>query len=289
METRPTRLHLQQEQTSSCWLFVLEAIAHAHGLPTTALKIAMHAYPDDADVARRAYPGSGLEDEDSNLVALRLMAENLDDMCAELESLQARGRSWVSEERLLSLAQSKLKSTECVKFIRFNSSKEARIGSLVDIFNRAYKKAVRVLRIQTEARVPGSGKLLQGPSMNVEPYDQRGAEAALEAMHSEMPVFLGIRARYALRQEDLHSNGAARTRVDWTGRRDAMQPSNHALLLTGYDSRGGIVSYKDPNYGNMEIRITTEQFTMMAGNTGYDQYLDMKSFSHHGRLRELAG
>jgi hypothetical protein len=125
--------------------------------------------------------------------------------------------------------------------------------------------------------------------MVVEPHDQWGAEAALVAMHSEMPVFLGVRARYTLRNEDLH-NGAVPYRIDWTDRRDPMGPANHGLLLTGYDDRRRIVSYKDPNYGDVEIRITTEQFTMMAGNTGYDQYLDMKSFSHsHGRLRELAG
>ena len=44
-----------------------------------------------------------------------------------------------------------------------------------------------------------------------------------------------------------------------------LAPTAHAVLLVRYESGPKVVVYKDPNFGDLELRVTVQQFRAMAG------------------------
>jgi hypothetical protein len=176
----------------------------------------------------------------------------------------------------------------CVKYINFDDQGYAPIDDLIDIFTRAHQKAT-ILQYSVMSEHSPNSSLLAGNETIVEAGDYERAVRKLDALRSKMPVYLAVKARYRVRDQDEPPPGQpAPHRVDWTDRSDAMQFTSHALLLTGYDKSRRIVSYKDPNYGDIEIRITASQFIEMAGDAEYNDKLRMRPYdASQGRLREL--
>jgi hypothetical protein len=71
---------------------------------------------------------------------------------------------------------------------------------------------------------------------------------------------MGVNMRFTIRQED---EGDI---IDFTKRAETeMSPTRHAVLLDKYDTNSDVVTCKDPNYGDVEIRITAKQLLAMAG------------------------
>lgn len=276
METRKTRLRIQQGP--SCWLFVLEALARAHGLKTSSLKVAMHAYPEE----------EGLGDENRRLEAVGIMAGNLQKMVEALEP-HSENSSVIGRQKLESLARETGTST-CLKFIRYdeigtgkNRVEVADAEDLVEIFEKARDRAARLLEM-FQSQGSGMETILGDTAQRVKPGSSRGSTVKkLRGLREDMPVYLSVRKRFRPRDEDLPAAGQPMPDVvDWADRTDPMEPTTHALLLTGY--RHGIVSYKDPNYGDIEIHITVEQFMEMTG----DKRITMRSYDpDEGQLHEL--
>jgi hypothetical protein len=81
---------------------------------------------------------------------------------------------------------------------------------------------------------------------------------------------MAVNMRFTIRPKD---NGDI---IDFIQRDVAeMSPARHAVLLDKYDTKSDLVTYKDPNYGDVEVKVTSEQLLAMAG-TGSIQ---LRSFS----------
>ncbi|WP_217164635.1 hypothetical protein [Streptomyces sp. AC512_CC834] len=276
VETRKTRLYAQQGP--SCWLFVLEALAQAHGLKTSDLKVAMHAYPKGAE----------LEGEDRRAEAVGIMAGNLGRMVQELKK-HGENSPDISRQHVEAFAQA-TGTSNCLRFIKFssmgvgeNAVEIAEVEGLVDVFSKALRRAVQ---LQTIIESPESDMktILGGDAKKVKAgSSKKSATDKLKDLREKMPVYLSVRKRYKPRDVDYPDPSQPKPDgVYWTERTDPMESTRHALLLTGY--KKGIVSYKDPNFGDFEIRITVEQFAEMTG----DKYLTMRAHdSENGALNEL--
>ncbi|MGP4114443.1 eCIS core domain-containing protein [Streptomyces sp. 4N509B] len=278
METRNTLLYPQQGP--SCWLYVLEALARAHGLDTSALRLAMFSYPNSSD----------LDDDGDREAAVRRLTANLDRMIAELADYGETSQA-ISRQRVEEMAERNLGSTRCVLSLRFQTMQAggvsvaiADVEGIIDAFSEAREKAGLLLETISESDDP-LRTILGAKKRKIragDPVDSVREE--LQGLRSRMPVYLGVRKRFKPRPQDT-PGGQAPSRVDWTSRTDAMESTVHAVLLTGYRPSQGIVSYKDPNFGDIEIRITVEQFQRMAG----DHRLTVRPYRQgHGTLPQLA-
>ncbi|MGW6455597.1 hypothetical protein ACWF94_06650 [Streptomyces sp. NPDC055078] len=236
-----------------------------------------------------AYPkGEELGYEDRRVEAVKKMAENLDWMVQALRS-HSKNSEEISRQDVERIAQ-EAGATKCLRFIGFErvamgkyEVEIADVGGIIDVFDEAWRRAERLRRI---VDTPGSDtkEILGGDAERVRPESSvASATRKLKELREEMPVFLSVRKRYKPRERDRPDPSQPMPMgVYWTDRTDPMESTNHALLLTGY--KKGIVSYKDPNFGDIEIRITVEQFMEMAG----DRYLTMRPYDpDRGALDEL--
>jgi hypothetical protein len=96
---------------------------------------------------------------------------------------------------------------------------------------------------------------------------------------------VSIRARFIPTKDELNADSGA---VDLSNRDFAeLKKTAHAILLDEYDEETKIVTYKDPNYGDLKLQVTHLQFQAMAG----DDKVKLRPFFRDGfgksRLAEV--
>ena len=261
---------LMQQTGPSCWLFVLEGLAKEEGLGTRWLSTAMQAYPSSEEALEELSKMEGIEGARKRMAALRLMAKRLEKFVSILESYRDKGGT--DQNSQLTLPRDKAETFSLragvyealQKYLKHDSVKE---GSLVtkDVigdFTEAAKRARTLYETVYGARKKGDEvqALLGGEGVSF------STDSAISDIHTTLkivgvPAYASIRARFKLRTDD-----SPDADQDYTDRSiDEMAPTAHAVLITAYDQAKKIVTYKDPNYGNIRIRIRIGQLRAMAG------------------------
>ncbi|WP_277039529.1 DUF4157 domain-containing protein [Actinacidiphila oryziradicis] len=253
---------LAKQQGPSCWLYVLEAIANAYNIEVSYLSLAMRAYPstpdrDDRAIQERiANPGKPVN---GRHLAVLMMGEGLAKMVARLDSWRAspEGGAEIDRESVSKLARRSLKAESSVERLEFQEGK-ADFDGIVNAYREAHKRAVMLAGI-----VGGAGDEVS-KLLNTAPAEIDGKQSLpdvhMALVHQSMPSYAGIRKRFKPGKKDTGDV------VDCTHWSDSdMEPTVHAVLLDSYDKGARVVTYKDPNFGNAEFKVTIAQFQKMAG------------------------
>jgi hypothetical protein len=291
-EAKPNRLFPQQGP--SCWLFVLEAIAQAYGIDTTYLRLAMGTHPTGPALAARvADDKSAGREQSRRKTSMTMMVERLETLLGLLRGLSGDS---ISETQLRDFGRQIQMGTAWVQILKFDQDGNADLRDILENFEKAHDRA----GILTQ-HVGGEGDevaefLKMGVSWVDFTDDVDDVKMSLENQE-KFPMFLSVRAvlkptddekaeMRTARQEIL--KGEYRKTFDWTGREgESLDSTVHAVLLTNYDKSTGHVTYKDPNRGNAEFKITVKTFIKMAGSKKGSDRLTMRPFSDNGALNSL--
>src|SRR5690606_30936988 len=93
--------------------------------------------------------------------------------------------------------------------------------------------------------------------------DQDENDVHLGLSNQPLASYVSVKKRFKLKNDDRGNKI-----VDYRARNSAeMEDTDHAILLDSYDKVNKVVTYKDPNYGNIEIKVTHIQFKNMAGDS----------------------
>ncbi|MEV0396377.1 hypothetical protein [Polymorphospora rubra] len=250
------------QQGPSCWLFVVEAVAHARVGRTRYLRAVMNSYPsgDMLDEAMRtqAEPKPG-----RRTLALRLTAQNLEALLTKLLLWDAgpggdHNRGMIDKAVVARYARDTLGSTGSVDVLLPNPG-QYEVPFVVGEYHKAQQRAAKLVALAAEdtdevAALLNTGRIEIGGG-------QAENDAHLGLCEVSVPAYASIRRRFKLRPVD------ATAVVDFTARPvGEMEATTHAVLFQAYDPKAKVVTYKDPNYGNVEIRVSLAQFLAMAGN-----------------------
>ncbi|WP_407567159.1 hypothetical protein [Polymorphospora sp. A560] len=253
---------LFMQQGPSCWLFVVEAVAHARGKGTRYLRAVMNSYPssDAVEEAMNAHPAPK---PNRRTLALRLTEQNLDALVRKLLLWDAgpggdHDRGLIDRTVVARYARDALGSTGSVDVLLPEPGRYE-VPYVVAEYHQAHQRAVKLVQLAAQDTNEVAALLNTGWS------EIGGGQAADDAhvalCEQSVPAYAGVRRRFKLRSTDRDDV------LDCTGRPVAeMEPTVHAVLLQSYDPKTRVVSYKDPNYGNIEIRVSLTQFLAMAGD-----------------------
>jgi hypothetical protein len=260
---RVTRLAVQQGP--SCWLYVLEAIAEYHGLPVQALSVAMRAYPSTEDRDER------LRDErrkgntvNGRELAVMMTAESLGAMVRTLETWRQHHQNTpdITRDEVAAFARRSIGGDASLDKLEFQDGK-AQYDSIHEVYVKAFDRARKLVQKVGAAGDEVSKLLDTAPAVIDASQSLDDVRLAIE--NQSLPCYAGIRRRFKLQRGD---EGPV---VDFTQRpANTMERTVHAVLIDSYDKTRRVVSYKDPNFGNVELRVSLSQFQQMAG-TGTDR------------------
>lgn len=273
---RVTKLAVQQGP--SCWLYVLEAIAEHHGLPVQALSVAMRAYPttEARDERLKEERGKGNKIEGRRL-AVKMMAESLAGMVARLDNWRAhhQGDTDITRDEVAAFARRSIGGDASLDKLEFQDGR-AQFDSIREVYDKAHDRAELLLHKVGAAGDEVSGLLDTAP-VQID-ANQSLDDVRLTIENQNLPSYAGIRRRFKLAKGD---EGPV---VDFTGRpASSMESTVHAVLIDSYDRSSRVVTYKDPNYGDIELKVTLAQFRQMAGNS--QQHMTMRPYSTGPRAK----
>ncbi|GAA0945933.1 hypothetical protein [Virgisporangium aurantiacum] len=258
----PTKLYVQQGP--SCWLYVVEAVAAARatntGRTTRYLRMVMNAYPSQDDV-ERALAAHAEPKPAKRTLALQLTAANLSNMVAALATWRdGEGGRRAGGQISKDLVERYARQNSCggaVEFLKPVSAWPTPVAGIIAEFTAATDRANRLVQLAAEG-TDEAHALLNTGAMRLGGPKQRQEDTHAALCNASVPCYARIGKRFKLLPTD---TGAV---ADLTGR-DAttMDPTTHAVLLHGYDAVNQVVTYKDPNYGDIEIKVTLAQFANM--------------------------
>ncbi|WP_078946158.1 eCIS core domain-containing protein [Streptomyces exfoliatus] len=278
----------------SCWLYVLEAMANAYGLNTTALNAAMRSFPEKADRDARATA----QKTEKRSTGVQMMGESLHAMRATIENMNG---DTVTYDQLLATILTRVpKPGPAGAFANSicSQGESVRKETLIELFDKAIEKSELLLSL-TSADGDEVTKILNAGQQVISPYPENGSDEDKRYATSDakiamgqitnFPQYMTVRKRFtsatvtpADRQlvndfRSIPGNAGKAALLDWTAR-TGLQRSAHAVLLTNYDEANGFVYYKDPNVPAAEIKVTFQQFLEMAGEDGTKDKLTMRPF-----------
>jgi hypothetical protein len=285
------RPQLYVQQGPSCWLYVLEALLKAHGKETQAIGHIMRSYPssDDIDDKRRAEKSKGKgKDITRRGAATLLIADRLSGLNDKLDNYQNSqpNAQHISKEVFHTMVKRSAVSTTIVEKFDWDNYEEAAIKELKEVVSRVQEKA-RKLAALVRVEKDDVGSLLQTGTMIIEPKQgEQDVHITLEQFHLNKQYPLYMRIFKGFKVEKKEDRGAKT--LDYTRRKDGeMEERNHAVLLTGYKPALRQVTYKDPNYGDVEITITNEQLQKMGGGKNVLLRPFMTGLKSQSKLAEL--
>lgn len=258
---------LKIQQGPSCWLYVLEAIAKSKGIGTKYLSMAMAAYPN-SEKAEKKKKKEAIEGNEMSkrAAALELIVEGCTEMVAKLHNWKVgeggrRANENIQKKIVERYARQTLHSDASVSHINFdNLTERVNVDFVIEEYLKAKKRARKLADIVKSGDAP---ELLLNTGAQMIDGNQDENDVHLSLSSQTFPNYVSIKKRFNLTMEDMQNNI-----VDFTGRNDLeMRNTNHAILLDDYDPSSKLVTYKDPNYGNIEIKITHLQFQKMAGDS----------------------
>lgn len=265
---RQTNLLVQQGP--SCWLYVLEAIAKAKGMGTTYISMVMKSYPDSPEIVANQKANQVFGRKISKrAAALELIADNITGMIAKLHNWKItfggkRAGGLIKKVIVERYARQTLGTDRSVEHLTFSSGDEtADVDGIIDEYSKAKRRAKKLATITLNEEDDDVAALLNTGYQTID-EDQEASDVDAALANQHMPCYASIRMRFNVRPSDLR-NGAGKV-VNFINRPvSEMEPTAHAILMESYDLSTKIVTYKDPNYGNVEIQVTHTQFQAMAG------------------------
>ncbi|WP_406442039.1 DUF4157 domain-containing protein [Streptomyces sp. NBC_01613] len=273
---RVTQLAVQQGP--SCWLYVLEAIAEYHGLPVQALSVAMRAYPStevrDERLRQEHQQGNNVNGRE---LAVMMMGESLGAMVRTLDTWRSHNpnESDITRDQVAAFARRSIGADASVGKLDFQDDK-AQFDSIHQVYVKAYDRAKQLVK-KVGAAGDEVSKLLDTAPAQID-ASQSLNDVRLAIENQSLPCYAGIRRRFKLGKSDV---GPV---VDLTQRSAAaMENTVHAVLIDSYDKSNRVVTYKDPNYGNLEIKVSLRQFQGMAGNSS--QKMTLRPYSTGPRAK----
>ncbi|MBO4260059.1 eCIS core domain-containing protein [Streptomyces griseorubiginosus] len=272
---RVTRLAVQQGP--SCWLYVLEAIAEYHGLPVQALSVAMRAYPSTEDRDQRLKEEKARGNTvNGRELAVMMTAESLGAMVRTLERWRQHHQNSedITRDEVAAFARRSIGSEASLDKLEFQDGK-AQYESIHEVYVKAFDRAGKLVQKVGAAGDEVSKLLDTAPAVIDAQQDLNDVRLAIE--NQALPCYAGIRRRYKPKAGD---EGPV---VDFTQRTDKMDSTVHAVLIDSYDPANRVVSYKDPNYGNVELRVSLAQFQQMAGDP--PQVMTLRPYSTGPRAK----
>ncbi len=272
---------LTMQQGPSCWLFVLEAIAKAKGIGTKYLSIAMNAYPDsDSAIEKQKQINTKGVKVTKRAAALQLIVENTTEMLAKLDNWKTseggtRANGIIEQRLVKRYARQTLNSDESVNHITFSKTANTiQVDQVIQAYTQAKRRAKILFDIVSSGDDAPETLLNTGAQMI-------GHDQALDDVHEGLkvqstPSYVSVKKRFKLGKDDDGNH------VDFTNKNiNEMKSTNHAILLDNYDADTKTVTYKDPNYGNISIFVTHEQFQAMAGG----EQMRMLPFFRDGKIK----
>ncbi|MFJ6083166.1 DUF4157 domain-containing protein [Streptomyces sp. NPDC092369] len=273
---RVTKLAVQQGP--SCWLYVLEAIAEHHGLPIQALSVAMRAYPStenrDERLKEEKKKGNKVNGRE---LAVMMTAESLAAMVRVLGTWRSHHQTEtdITREEVGAFARRAMGADTSLDKLEFQDGK-AQFDSIHEVYTKAYDRA-KLLVQKVGSAGDEVSKLLDTAPVQID-ASQNLDDVRLTLENQSLPSYAGIRRRFKLGRGD---EGPV---VDLTQRSASkMESTVHAVLIDSYDKSSRVVTYKDPNYGDIELKVSLSQFQLMAGNS--QQHMTMRPYSTGPRAK----
>lgn len=260
---------LQVQQGPSCWLFVLEAVAKSKGLSTNYISMAMHSYAStpEADERKEKEANKGREIS-KRAAALLVTADKLNEMVEKLKEYKVtvgdKYQGGLIDRKVLSrFANEKIGNSKSVNYIQFNENEKADIEGVIDSYAEAKRRAKELAEIVIHEEDDVGSLLNTGISEITK--DQNIQDVHLTLANQDLPAYMATWKIYKPSQEDLR--GAVNNEVDFTNKKvGALVETAHAILLVDYNAAQKIVTYKDPNYGNLKFKIKIGQLRAMANH-----------------------
>ncbi|MGW1214780.1 eCIS core domain-containing protein [Streptomyces sp. NPDC002499] len=276
---RVTKLAVQQGP--SCWLYVLEAIAEHHGLPIQALSVAMRAYPTTADRDDRQREekqrGNSIE---GRRLAVMMTAEALAVMVNKLDNWRAHQDPSVTDitrDEVALFARRSMGAETSLDKLDFQNG-SAQFASIRDVYAKAQDRATKLVQ-KVGAQGDEVNKLLDTAPAQID-ASQSLNDVHLAMTHQSLPCYAGIKRRFKLKAGD----DTSAPELDLTSRlASTMESTVHAVLIDSYDTGSREVRYKDPNYGNITLKVSLSQFQRMAGNSS--QHMTLRPYSTGPRAK----
>lgn len=286
---RVTDLHVQQGP--SCWLFVLEAVARSGGVGTDAMRMIMESYAssDDANAqVKKASKELVPRAIGRRQAALEVTAARLAAMVTALQAYRGgqgalRNGGMISRKIAGRYARAHLDSERSVEYLTFDQGGMAPIGGVIDQYEKARDRAATLLGIVKDEE-DDVGSLLQSGSLE---FDAKAdiSDVRLTLENVPAPAYMSIRKRFSPTPQELQAGNV----VDFTSRKvDTLKDTAHAVMLEHYDKTKKIVSYKDPNFGNVIFQVRIGQLRAMANAERVMIRPFIKSGANKSRLAEIA-
>jgi len=286
---RATDLHVQQGP--SCWLFVLEAVARSGGVGTDAMRMIMESYAssDDANAqVKKASKELAPRAIGRRQAALEVTAGRLAAMVTALQGYRGgqgalRNGGMISRKIAQRYARAHLDGDRSVDYLTFGNGDMAPIDDVVSQYERARDRAVTLVGIVTNEQ-DDVGSLLQSGSLEFDAKADIG-DVRLTLENVPAPAYMSIRKRFSPTPQELQGGNV----VDFTTRKvDTLKDTAHAVMLEHYDKGRKIVSYKDPNFGNVIFQVRIGQLRAMANAERVMIRPFIASGVNRSRLAEIA-
>ncbi|WSL58542.1 DUF4157 domain-containing protein [Kitasatospora herbaricolor] len=263
----------------SCWLYVLEAMANAYGLPTTGLNAAMRAFPTSTERNARAAQTGG----ERRATGVQMMRENLESMRTMVQSLPGDTVSFQQLQNTIGTVVAVEGQRDAFARSISPLQQDLRKPDVIALFDLAIAKSALLLTLVSADgdevnTILNSGQQVISPPNGTSQdraLDRQDAKTAM-AQVQQLPQYMTVRKRFTsqtVTAQDrqtirdfraVPANAGRAALLDWT-QRAGLSATAHAVLLTNYDAAAELVYYKDPNVPAAEIMITFDQFLEMAG------------------------
>jgi hypothetical protein len=238
----PASPELREQVGPSCWACVLSAIAKSWGFDTDLFDAALLLYPENDDLTRTQ--------------SLQALINTLEQCKSEIEHatrlfkpLLSRIGAQADKEAFLGLVMRYLK----------NAVSRASVTNCVNTMTSGLSALLQILKDKDEYEGQRSEeRILGGARANFNTAEVKDAQLMLLAPKLPFPLYMFTYRRLPNKPP---ANAAD---CDWTkvSKADVREFGYHALLLT--KATEAFIQYKDPNYGNVEIRISWDVLLDMA-------------------------
>jgi hypothetical protein len=186
-----------------------------------------------------------------------------------------RAGNLIGEDIVRRYARQTIGSDYSVDHIVFDpATKKINVTDLITEYSKARIRSKKLAEIVINenddvASLLNTGHAQIDKAKNPDDEDYDAGEDASHANDVDLalqvqdkPSYVSVRKRFVMERDDVpHGNI-----VDFSAKTmDKMQDTSHAILLDKYDAGTKLVTYKDPNYGNLSICVTHLQFRAMAG------------------------
>jgi hypothetical protein len=291
---------LEKQTGPSCWLFVLDAIFKEFGNAGYELKTAKYFYPDSDELAERKRtvdPNKGRRQ-----IALELIYYKISSLQRRLKRLVS---STVTKEVFRELARRDAGSqnqdavTDAIFAQRAIMERNAIIEDL-EGSKIAAKNLLERLNDNSEPGKKDDEKMFGGSRFDLSGGGHMTVKRAkwlFKFGGGKLPMYMFLNTRFKARQED----DLQQAELDWTTRNpdDIQTSGHHAVMLVGinYGTSGaqyleswqtfdesddanyddGDVTYKDPNYGDVKLKIKWSHLKVMMIKGGAGAYFGISS------------